>query len=481
MQQDKPITVETKLSDTGTWAKTVGVTIPTSEVDNEFNSVCGELAGAVRIPGFRPGKIPRNVIEKRFGDDIKKQVTANLLQRGVRSAIEKEKLEVVGQPMVDPGKYKAERGQAFSFDLEVEIKPKFEVGNYKGLAVEQEEVEVLPEEMSLALERILERFAERVDAPADHAVVEHDVVTGDLRILVDGNEVHKEEGQLLVMNGHVIGAYAHLGAKYLEGAKVGEKRTVEEVLGAHFPKAEFRDKKATIEFTAKSIKSRKMPELNDELAQKMGLKSADELKDKIRSSLLENVGNEIRRKTQYELLDKVVAATPFELPKRLTEMMSERTMHESMQQLAQMGVDPAMLSGNEKMQLDATNRAGNEMRRFFVVDAICAKEGIEVTDEDVDEEIVKLARSQNMRASELYDKLLEQDRIGELQADLKIRKVLEFLVEQAEVKIVPRKPAPKPDEAEHAHPEHAPGAHDHSHSHDHGHEHGHSHGHEHGH
>jgi len=483
MDQDTPISVETTLADAGVWAKNIGITILTPDVDKEFDSVCGELAGTVRLPGFRPGKIPRNIIEKRYGDEIKKQVTANLLQRGVRSAIAKEQLEVIGQPVVDHTKYKAERGQVFKFDLEVEVKPHFEVGAYKGLSVEQEEIEVLPEEMASATDRILERFAERIEAGADHAVVEHDVVEGDLRFIVEGNEVHKEDGQLLVMNGHVVGAYAHLGAKFLEGAKIGEKRTVEEAIGAHFPNKEHAGKKATIEFTVKSIRSRKMPELNEELAQKLGMKTVDEVNEKIRSSLLETIGNQIHKRTQYELLDKVVAATPFELPKRLTEMMSARTMQDSMQQLAQMGVDPATLGENEKLSLDATDRAGSEMRRFFIVDAICAKEGIQVQEEDVDEEIVKLARSQNMRASELYDKLIEEDRLGELHADLKIRKVLEFLVDQSDVKIVPRKPAPTPDSAGHEHTEHAPvenapaesapAAHDHSHDHSHGHEHGH--------
>lgn len=473
-QDDRPITVETKVTEAGTWAKTLGVKVPAEIVDKEFDKVCGELAGAIRLPGFRPGKVPRNVIEKKYGDDIKKQVTANILQRALRSAIVQEKLDVVGHPDMDPAKYIAEKGQAFAFDVAVEVKPTFTLGEYKGLSIEQEEVEVLPEETANATERILERFAERADAPADHGIVEHDVASGVLRVLVDGQEVHKEEdAQLLVMHGHVIGAYAHLGAKFLEGAKAGEKRTVEEVLSNHFPVEAQRGKKATIEFEIKSIKSRKLPEITDELAGKVGLKTGDELKDKIRSSLLESIGNQIRQKTQYDLLDKVVAASPFDLPQRLTAMMSDRTTENSIQQLAQMGVDFEQL-GEEKGKVaeDAHKRAQTEMRRFFVVDAICAKEGIAVTDEDVDEEIVKLARGQNMRASELYDKLLEQDQLGELQADLKIRKVLDYLVEQANVKIVPRKPPEK--EAGHEHADHAPAAHDHSH--DHGHDHGHSHG-----
>lgn len=477
---DAPIDVETKVVDAGTWAKTLTVTVPLESVDKEYNSVCGELGMSMRLPGFRPGKVPRNIIEKKYGDEIKKQVTQNLLQRAMRSAFLKEKLEVVGQPRVDPEKVNMERGKPFEFSIDVEVRPNFELGTYKGLALEQEEVEVLPEEMTTAVDRIRERFAELEDAAADYAMADSDVGNGPLRVIIDGNEVHSEETQLLINGGHVVGAYAHLGDKFLLGAKSGEKRTVEETLGNHFPKEEHRGKKATLEFEIKSIRRRKRPELSDDLANKLGLKSADELKEKIRTQLLESVGNEIQRRTRYDLLDKVVDATPFELPKRLTELMAAQQAQASLQQFSQMGVTPEQLSSAMgEFTADAEKRAIQEMRRYFVIDAISTKESIEVSEEDIDEEIVKLARSRGMKASELYDKLVQDESLPQLETDLKIRKVLEYLTEEATITVVPRKPVEKEKEKAqegHEHPEHAPAKveeHGHSHGHEHGHEHGH--------
>ncbi len=494
----EPITVETKVTETGPCEKKLDVSIPAPVVEKEFDAVYGELANAIRLPGFRPGKVPRNVIEKRFGDEIRRQVTVSLLERGLRSAIIQEKLPVVGDPTLDPAKYKAERGQAFVFESIVEIKPDFKLGQYKGLSTEQEEIEVLPEEMETALLRIRERTAELKDALADHAIGNRDIAKGALRVVVEGTEVHTEdEAQLVLMDGHVIGAYAHIGAKFLEGAKVGEKRTTEDVLTDHFPIDTYRGKQATIEFEVKSVRTRQLPEVNDELATRMGLGNAEELKEKVRSQLLENVGSEIREGVRYDLLDKVVAASPFELPARLTDVMAERTREYSMQQLRSMGIDPAMLGKDDSaMNAESRERATLQMRRLFVVDAIAKAENLDVTDDDVDEEIVKIARSRGMRASELYDKLLEEDSIEGLKNDLRLRKVLEYLVEQAEVKIVPRKPAEKA--AEHVHgpecnhgPEagaeqghvHGPecnhgaeAAHDHGHEHGGQGEHGHSHG-----
>ena len=456
-ESQETIQVETVVKDTGAWAKNVEVTVPVEQVNREFDGIVGELASSVNIPGFRRGKVPRDVISRRFGSEIQKQATASLLSKGVRSAIVKESLQVIGEPDLDPEKYKAARNEAFRFMIDVEVKPVFEVGQYKGLSIEQEETEVLPQEMDDAINQIGERFAEIVEAPAGHAIGNRDSVEGELRFLVEGNEVHKEDGHLLVMDGHVMGAYAHLGSKFLEGGKVGEKRTVEETLAESFPVAEQRGKKATIEFEIKKIKCQKLPAQDDELAKKLGMKSMEELRNKVRESLLEKIGERINSETRYGLLDKVVEASPFELPKKLAERMSSQEAHGRLMQFARLGIQPEALGGSmEKIMSGAKDRAAVEMRRFFVLDAICAKENIGVSDEDIDEEIVTQARQRNMRASQLYDQLVEQGGLEELQLDLKTRKALDYLVEQADIKIVPRKPQ-KPA-AGHEHAEHAPQA-----------------------
>ncbi|MCY3017795.1 MAG: trigger factor [Planctomycetota bacterium] len=472
---DAPIAVETKLTDAGTWARSLNVTVPVEAVNKEFDVAIGELAGALHLRGFRPGHVPRAVVEKRFGDDIRKQVTASLLRRALHSAILKEKLDIVGEPVVDAEKLLAQRAQPFSFSVDVEVKPAFELSSYKGLIVEQEEVEVLPEEMDEAVNNLRERFAAPADAAPDHPMGERDMAEGALRFIVDGKEVHKEDGRLLLMDGHVMGAYAHLDAKFIEGAKVGEKRTIEETLGDSFPVEAHRGKKATIESEVAKIRVHALPPVDDALAQRLGLKTLEELKEKVRASLLEKLGEEIRRKTQYELLDRAVATSPFELPKRLQATMSNRSAESTLSYLARLGLDPKALgAGIEQFTADARERAIIEIRRFFVLDAICAKEGIAVTEEDIDEEIVRRARSQSMRASELYDKMVEDGSLPRLEADLKIRKALEFLVEQADVRIVPRKPRPKTHDHDHGAAAPAEAA-------EHGHEHGAGEGHEQGH
>ena len=270
----KPIAVETQVAETGKWAKTLTVTVPAAAVTKEFEAITSEWAVKVRLPGFRAGKVPRNLIEKRFGEDIRKQALANIVPRALQSAILQEKLDTVGEPKMDLEKLSARKGEPLSFTAEVEVRPGLELSNYKGLLVEQEEVEVLPEEIEEMLLAAREQFATMIDAPPDHALGDQDVVQSSLRFTVDGTEIQKEEdASLFVMAGHVIGACANIEVKFLAGVKAGDKRSLEAELNESFPRAEYHGKKATIDFEIKSIRQRILPPLDDALAQKMGLKT----------------------------------------------------------------------------------------------------------------------------------------------------------------------------------------------------------------
>jgi trigger factor len=437
----KPITVQTEVTAGEGWAKSVAITVPAEEVSKEFDEIARELGMMLRLPGFRPGKVPRALIEKRFGDDIRKQATTDLLRRAIRSAIDKEKLKIVGEPIVDTEQHIAEKGQAFAFKVQVEVKPSFELTNYKGLAVEQEEVELLPGEMDKALERIASNFAEVKEAPADHAVEMRDMVRGITRYLVDGTEVDKHEASLLVLSNEVLGAHFDLKPEFLVGAKPGDKRSAEGPLDDRFHVEEHRGKKAALEFEVQAVFVRQVPPLDDEMAKKTGCESLEQLKERTRGALLEELGNEIRHKTQYDLLDRVVGTTAFDLPKRLQDLMSSRAEHDVMAYLQRMGADSeALAAHSSKFSEGARERATLEMRRYFVIDAIAEKENLAVAEEEVDDELVRLARERGTRAADLYDQMAADGSLAQLETDLKIRKVLEFLVENAEVKIVPRKP-----------------------------------------
>src|SRR5690606_31132559 len=138
----------------GTWAKKLSITVPGDAIDRAWAHFAGDVAARLRLPGFRSGKVPRAVAEKRFASDIDHQLKSDVVARAFRRAIDQEKLDVVGEPSLDPAAIELQRGVDLAFDVEVEIKPTFELPEYKGLQVEQEEVEVFEEEVTEQLEHL---------------------------------------------------------------------------------------------------------------------------------------------------------------------------------------------------------------------------------------------------------------------------------------------------------------------------------------
>ncbi|MBI3828051.1 MAG: trigger factor [Planctomycetes bacterium] len=464
----EPIEVKTSVSETGKWAKRLGITVSSAEIGKAFDSAVGEIASQIRLPGFRPGKVPRGYAEKLFKDDIAKQVTSKIVSRAIRSAVSGEKLEVVGSPSLVEEKVAAERGKDLVFQIDVEIKPTFELCNYKGLPVEQEEVEVFPEEIQEQIDQMSIRLAEEEDAPEGSALQDKDIGAGVLRFVVDGQEIHKEEEAMLLLHqGHVVGAHAHLSIGFLEGAKPGEKRTIEETLNDSFPVESARGKKATLEFELKKIRRPKLPAIDDEFAKKVGAKDLADLKEKITERLRTGLAESIEAKTRKDMIERIIAGSPFDVPPRLKETFDQRMLMDQQMQLLRMGIPMEQLKDFDFGKHNEGN-AERQIREYFILDAICKKEKIEVGDEDVDDEVVKLARARNMRAAELLQQLEQEGALEQIRQGLMAKKAMEFLTEQAEIKVVPRKPPQKGESCGHDH-----GA---SHGHEHDHSHGHAHG-----
>lgn len=462
----EPIEVKTAVSDAGTWTKKLDITVPAAEVGKVFDKVVREVAQHLKIPGFRPGKVPLAYAEKRFGKEIHQQVKSDVVSRAFRSALEAEKLDVVGSPDLDPTKIEVVRGKETKIEIEVEVKPTFELPTFKGLKVEQEEVELFPGEIDEKLKAVAERFAEDGEAPEGATLQDRDIAAGKVTFEVDGKVVHTEDdGNLLLVDGHTVGCYAHLGQKWLLGAKAGEERSVETTLDERFPVESARNQKAKIAIAITKIRRPQIPAIDDELAKKVGMENLDGLKARIEEELRKSLSENAEAKVRNSLVEQVVEGAKFELPKRLVETFSKSLMQRQDMMLAQYGLDPsAMKDEDGKRSEEAAKNAEEEIRRYFVLDAICAAEKLEVGEEEIDEEIVKQARQRGMRAAELFERLEQEGGIEQLRSDLKAKRAVDLLVDNAEVKIVPRKKEePKAE---------AGCGHDHDHEDGHGHDEG---------
>ena len=175
-----------------------------------------------------------------------------------------------------------------------------------------------------------------------------------------------------------------------------------------------------------------------ELAKKLGADSADALRKQIEDRLREHLAEETQGKVRQELLDRVISGSPFEPPKKLVESFDQRMAMDQKMQMARMGFKPEDLAG---FDFSKHNEGGAEkrVREYFVLDALCRKENIEASDDEVDEEVVRMARQQGVRAAELFAHLEQEGGLEQVKLGLRTKKAFDFLVENAEIKVVPRK------------------------------------------
>jgi trigger factor len=452
---EKPIEVKAQVSDAGPCAKKLALSVSAAEVDKVFDTVLRDLAGQVQVPGFRPGKVPRNVVERILKGEVTKRVMGETVARAFQTALKNEKIEAIGEPKLDLEHVQVERGKGLEFDVEVDVKPALTLGTYKGLPVEQEEVEVFDDEVEGELTELARRHADSVEAPADATVQDEDMMLGALRYTLEGNEIfNAPEHGLFLHQGQVFGAYGELDKKFLEGAKAGEKRNAEMTVNDQFPVEEHRGKKVGIEFEVKGIRRAVTPPVDDELAKKVGVKDLETLKTRIREQIHEALSERVKEKVRHDLVERVIGNSPFELPKRLLDAQGVRTAMTQARMLSRLGMsDEHIEQQKDEIRKTAAESAERELRTFFVLDAIAHQEKIEVGDDEVDEEVVRIARQRRMRAEQLFEELKSGGELDVMKSEIRQRKAMDFLVEQAEVKVVPRK---KPVHGEPGHV-HGPG------------------------
>jgi trigger factor len=389
-----------------------------------------------------------------MGEELRQQVSALLLDRTFRAALEKETLDVIGQPALEEKALRPERGKDLVYNIRLEVRPVFDLPNYKGLPAAREEVEIGPEEVEKALATLAQRVATPVDAPADATPQGGDILYGVLTCVVEGLPPLVEDAHLLfalerrAAEGQtvlsILGVPGVEDAAFLRGVKIGEKRSTRAVLDKTVAREDMRGKEALIEFELRRIQRQQPAPVDDALAISHGAPDLATLREQVTEQLREAMADETERSVRDQLIEQVVGATSFELPQRTVDAMQESALSASRARMRELGLlDTEGGSRDEILRKGAAEEAVRSTRRALVLSAISKKEGVEVSDDEVDEAIATMARERKKRAAQMYEELEEHGMLEQLKHSLLVRKTVDLLVEHANIKVVPRqRPAP---------------------------------------
>ena len=413
---------------------TLTVEVPAEEVNAGLDKAFKKVVKEINVPGFRKGKMPRPMFEKRFGvESLYQDALDFILPDAYANAVEEAGINPVDRPEIDIETI--EKGQPLVFTAKVTVKPEVQLGEYKGLEASKQDIEVTDEEIEGKLKENQERFAE-LAVKEDEAIVEGDTAVIDFEGFVDGEAFEGGQGSDYSLE---IGSQSFIPGfeEQLVGAKTGEEKDVEVVFPEEYHAAELAGKSATFKVKVNEVKGKELPELNDEFAKEIDpeVGSIDELRTKMKESAAEEKATAADAALRDELVQKAAENATIDIPHAMIHSEMDRMMSDFEQRLTQQGMNLDLyyqFSGQdeaalrEQMHGDAETR----VRVSLTLEAIAAAENMEVTSEDIDKELEKMSGQFNMDIEQIKVALGGTEM---LENDIRMQNTVEFLVENANI------------------------------------------------
>lgn len=410
------------------------VEVPAEEVNAGLDKAFKKVVKEINVPGFRKGKMPRQMFEKRFGvESLYQDALDFILPDAYANAVEEAGINPVDRPEIDIETI--EKGQPLVFTAKVIVKPEVELGEYKGLEASKPDTEVTDEDIENQLKENQERMAE-LTVKEDEAIVEGDTAVIDFEGFVDGEAFEGGQGNDYSLE---IGSNSFIPGfeEQLVGVKAGEEKDVEVTFPEEYHAAELAGKAATFKVKVNEVKGKELPELNDEFAKEIDpeVESLEALRTKMKESLIAEKKSAADATLRDELVQKAAENATIDIPHAMIHTEMDRMMSDFEQRLTQQGMNLELyfqFSGQdeaalrEQMHGDAETR----VRVSLTLEAIAEAENMQVTSEDIDKELEKMAGQFNMDIEQIKTALGGTEM---LENDIRMQNTVEFLVDNAKI------------------------------------------------
>lgn len=404
------------------------VTVPAEEVERETEKVVEALRENVRLPGFRPGKVPASIIRSRFPGEVRQGVLEALIPKYLRLEVEKANLPLVGEPDIRDLHF--EPGQPLRFRAEFEVVPEFELQEYRGITVTYSEPEVTEQDIDERLEKLREQKADYVNidprpvADGDFALVRLESLAG-----VEGKPIRQEELMLHVGDPDTLADFT----ENLRGMQPGEEKEFDVSYPEDYGEERLAGRTVRFRVLLKAIRRKELPELNDEFARDLGdYQNLAELREAVRASIRAEREFVAQQKAKNELIDKLVDMHDFPVPEVFVERQMEANVEQRVRDLVAHGVDPRNIKLDwDKVRAAQGERARRDVKASMILERIADREAIETTMEELDREIQRIARQQREPVPAVRKRLEQEGQLRRIASRIRIEKTINFLFEQA--------------------------------------------------
>ena len=414
------------------------ISIPAEAVEAETGKVATKFQEQVRMPGFRPGKVPLSLVRRNFAGDIRQKVLETLVPQFFNAKAKEENLRVVGQPNISDVHF--HDGEPLRFKAAFEVYPEFEPAEYKGVEVEYAAPEVTDEDIAKRVEELRESKATfinedpRAIQDGDYAVISLESVSGA------DQPIKSDEVVVLIGGPETLPGFT----ENLRGASPGDDKEFDVAYPEDYGGEKLAGKTVRFKVSVKGLRRKELPEANDDFAQDLGdFRTLDELKEAVRKSILAQRESESQRIAKDKLVDKLVDANDFPVPEVFVERQIENRVNNRLRSLAEQGMDPKSFNLDwEKIKTAQRDAALREVKASLILTKVAEREAIGVTNEEVDREVEQLARQNREPLATARKKMAEDGTLDRIASHIQTEKTLSFLFEKA-TKTVPQ-PVPQP-------------------------------------
>jgi trigger factor len=420
------------------------IELPPDFVTKEWNEVAKEFRQVARIPGFRPGKAPQNVVEAKFRKEIQEELTKKLVSETTREAIREKGLKVLSISDVDAVEFTPERSMRFTATLITA--PEFELPDYKGIPVKVPSKEITDQEVEQALHALRERHATFSDVEG-RTLAMNDFAVIDYAATLDGRPLLEVEPKAPKMLEGGTDFWIKLDentflkgfSDRLVGMRAGEARSFDLTIPADYPLAELATRALDFTVTLKGVKAMQLPELTDEFA---GQVAEGFTLEKLRESLKQQLSSEKERRLhtlkQNQIVNYLASHVECELPQSYVKDETRRIMSEIVQHNQMRGISEGVLRENQKDIINAASRNARErLKANFILTRIAEKEGFDVKPQELRQRVETLANQYRVKFEKMMSDLEDKRALGQVRKEVLIGKVLDFLTSNANVEIAP--------------------------------------------
>lgn len=404
----------------------------------EYNKTCRKIGETVNIPGFRKGKAPRSMIEKHVGvTKIQQKTLDALLPNIFADLISEHQFDLVTEPIVES--YTFELGKPVSIISKLEVKPEVNLVNYKGQTVDVPEFKQSDDAIEKELKVLSEKFA-TLEPIVGRAVESNDIVIIDFSGKVNGELIKGGTGknhQLDIANSHFIKGFA----EQIVGKNIGEEFTISVTFPEVYQDKSLAGKPAEFVVKINEIKKKIVPEVSDELAQKIGpFQTLEDLKKDMAVYMEKTKENENKMRAEKAVLEKIVEAAQVEVPDSMINREAKSLLEEIQAKFKSQGVSWEQIleqQGHENTWNSLREEAGKRVRTSLVLSAVAKTENIQLTEEDFSEKVKELARAYNSEEKVIYEQMAQNPALAQgLSQQIMSRKIINYLLENNEVKYI---------------------------------------------